>query len=292
MAEVTLDPEWDYLRLDPAPTAAELQTFYETEYYESSAPRSIRRLMAGDATELEWMRRTQFSDVEAILLNDASGKRVLDIGCGTGALALHLHNAGFDVTGIEPSLLAISCLEHYGPALYPYTLEKYDDLYTNDLMPGSFDAVLLMNVLEHVPDPADTLRRCHHLLQPDGVVCINVPNDFSEIQLAAHKQQGGKRWWVASPAHVNYFNFDSLQALLGRLGFSVFYTQGTFPMELFLLMGLDYTNDEAVGSRCHNMRVRFDMAISARLRRKLYVALAEVGVGRSCLVAASKREVE
>jgi len=288
MTGIILDPEWGYLRLDPVPPAAELQAFYKTQYYESNAPHGIQRMMMGDTTELEWMRRTQFSDVEAILLDGAPGNRVLDVGCGTGELGLYLHERGFRVVGTEPSPLAAGHLKDGGPTIYPYTLEEYGDLYARGLTPGPFDAVLLMNVLEHVPDPVDTIRRCHHILRPGGVICICVPNDFSELQLAAHKHQSGRRWWIADPEHVNYFNFDTLRSLLGKLDLSVFYVQGTFPMELFLLMGLDYTDDEAMGARCHSMRVDFEMAVGARLRRKLYMALAEAGVGRTCLVAARK----
>lgn len=119
---------------------------------------------------------------------------------------------------------------------------------------------------------------------------MKVPNDFSEIQLAAHKQLGKEAWWTAIPDHINYFDFQSLHSLLERMGVEVIYSQGDFPMELFLLMGDDYVGNPEVGSRCHQRRVRFEMAIPDELRRRIYRALAEVGVGRDCLVFGRLRE--
>ena len=130
-----------------------------------------------------------------------------------------------------------------------------------------------------------------NLLTNTGMIVIQVPNDFNELQLAAQKQLNKKPWWIAIPDHINYFNFRSLHALLERLGFKVIHSQGSFPMELFLLMGDDYVGNPEVGSKCYQKRVRFEMSIPGELRRRIYIALAEIGVGRDCLVFAEvKRE--
>ena len=151
---------------------------------------------------------------------------------------------------------------------------------------GGFHGIVLVNVLEHVPDPAQVIRMCKLILAPDGLVCVRVPNDFSEIQSAAARELGSEEWWVVAPDHINYFDFDSLRALLARLGLEVVHAQGDFPMELFLLMGFDYVADAAIGGQCHRRRCAFEAAIPAALRRRIYRSLAEAGVGRNCLVFA------
>ena len=110
-----------------------------------------------------------------------------------------------------------------------------------------------------------------------------MPNDFTEIQLAAQQQINKDAWWIAIPDHINYFDFQSLNTLLRRLGFDVLYSQGDFPMELFLLMGDNYVGNPSVGNKCHKKRVFFETAIPGELRRGIYQAFAQVGIGRDCL---------
>jgi hypothetical protein len=87
-------------------------------------------------------------------------------------------------------------------------------------------------------------------------------------------------WWVAPPHHLNYFDFDSLSALVERLGFTVAERTTSFPMEAFLMMGDDYTKDAVLGRACHNRRKRFDLAFEAaglkKVRHAFYRALAGI----------------
>src|SRR4029078_844290 len=69
-----------------------------------------------------------------------------------------------------------------------------------------FDGIVLLNVLEHVPDPATLLRDVTSALAPGGIIVERVPKDFSALQQAAHRWLGGRRWWIAIPDHVNYFD--------------------------------------------------------------------------------------
>ena len=67
-----------------------------------------------------------------------------------------------------------------------------------------------------MPTPVDLIELAKKILRPAGVLCVKVPNDFSELQLAAQSQLNNEPWWIASPDHINYFNFQSLGALLER----------------------------------------------------------------------------
>jgi hypothetical protein len=111
-----------------------------------------------------------------------------------------------------------------------------------------------------------------------------VPNDFSPLQMAAHKQLNKPAWWIAPPEHINYFDFTSLRGLLERVGYAVVHQFTDFPMELFLLMGDDYAGNPEAGARCHEKRRRLELAIPEEVRRRLYEVLPEVGVGRSVIM--------
>lgn len=293
---VVQDPVYRYRRLDPIPDEDEIGRFYQNQYYDAvqeggRAP-ELRRLMAGGEEgerERAWLRAGLYLDICHVLSQVLPSKRVLDIGCGTGEFMLYLRENGFDVTGIEPSSDAATIAKAKGLTVYCSTLGEFAEHYKSNGI-DAFDAITLLNTLEHVPDPVHVVEIAKAILKPKGTICVRVPNDFSEIQLAAQEKLNKDPWWIAIPDHINYFDFRSLCALLDHMEFEVIYSQGDFPMELFLLMGEDYVGDPDVGSRCHWKRVNFETIIPGDLRRRIYRALAEVGVGRDCLVFGRLRE--
>ena len=284
------DPTYGYRRLDPIPDDKELARFYQSHYYhlirQGGRAHELKHLMAGGEEaerERAWLKHTVYADIAHALAAHAPGRRVLDVGCGTGEALAFLEQQGFETLGIEPSEEASAAAAARGLEVLSLTLEEYVAHRERTNAPA-VDAVLLLCVLEHVPDPAATLAAARAALAPGGLVGIRVPHDFNDIQRIARDTLGKPPWWIAVPDHINYFTFESLGAFLDKLGFDVVYQQGDFPMEVFLLMGDDYVGNETVGSACHQKRVRFEMAIPAELRRGLYQAMASRGVSRDCLV--------
>ena len=286
---IAVDPTYGHRRLDPVPGADELGAFYQSRYYHlirkgGRAP-ELRRLLAGGPEaerERAWLGHTLYGDVAETLRAAAPGRRVLDVGCGTGDLVAALQEEGFAVEGVEPSDEAAAAGRARGLRIHTADLAGF-------ARGGArFDALVMLNVLEHVPDPAGVLEQAHGLLADGGVLCVRVPNDFSRIQLAAQRLTGAAPWWIAVPDHVSYFDFASLQAILRGHGFEPFESEGDFPMEIFLLLGEDYVGDPKVGSACHRRRVDLEMGLSREDRRALYRALARGGLGRNCLVFARR----
>jgi SAM-dependent methyltransferase len=151
-----------------------------------------------------------------------------------------------------------------------------------------FGGIVLLNILEHVPDPVSLLNSLAPALAPGGRLVVRVPNDFNPLQAAARRALGGEPWWVAVPDHVNYFDHASIADLVERAGFEVVERSADFPMELFLLMGDDYRTDPAVGREVHVRRRRAEMALDPATRRALGQAWAAAGIGRNALVAARR----
>ena len=293
---VVEDPQYGYRRLDPIPADNELARFYQSHYYhlirQGGRAHELKHLMAeGEESQRErqWLRHTIYADIAYALEAHAPGRRVLDVGCGTGEALSFLKEQGFSTVGIEPSAEASAAASARGIETLNMTLEEFVR-HRERTGAAAVDAVLLLCVLEHVPDPAGMLGAVRSVLNPGGVVGIRVPNDFNEIQRIAREKIDKAPWWIAVPDHINYFTFESLRAFLDRVGFDVVYEQADFPMEVFLLMGDDYVGNESVGSACHARRVRFEMAIPAELRRRMYQALAPTGVSRDCLVFARRRD--
>jgi 2-polyprenyl-6-hydroxyphenyl methylase/3-demethylubiquinone-9 3-methyltransferase len=100
-----------------------------------------------------------------------SGSRVLDIGSGGGFLAARLADAGYEVTGIDPSMAAVrGAAAHVHASFARAVGEKLP------FADGSFDSVVCSEVLEHVEDPGGVIAEASRVLRPGGVFVFSLPN--------------------------------------------------------------------------------------------------------------------
>lgn len=291
--KIICDPIYGYNRLDPIPDEQTLTDFYQNKYYElirkGEIAQELRRFMSGDQAEIEkerqWLRSSLYADIQYVIQNHVKGKRVLDVGCGTAEFLSCLKGEGFEVVGVEPSQDAVEIGKSKQIEIHCSGFDQFIDYYQSNGL-KSFDAVTLLNVLEHVANPVKVLNQAKMLLSEKGIICVKVPNDFNPFQLAAQKKRDKEPWWIGVPDHINYFNVASLRSLFEKIGFEIVYSQTDFPMELFLLMGENYVGQPNVGSQCHQKRVRFETSIPTEVRRSLYRSLGELGLGGTCLMFA------
>jgi 2-polyprenyl-3-methyl-5-hydroxy-6-metoxy-1,4-benzoquinol methylase len=282
-----------FKHLDPIPSEEEMDDFYKNKYFylieKSERAPEIKRLMKNDTsakTERTWLEKTLYSDVNFHLCNNLSKNQrsVCDIGCGTGDFLQYITTHGWTGIGVEPNQNgAESSLASGRLKIFHLTLDEFITSKTE--YHHKFDAITLMNVLEHVPNPKKILEQVKDLLNPHhGVICIRVPNDFNVLQDFARKKVSSGAWWVAIPDHINYFSKDSLSSLFSSVGFKTISATTDFPMEQFLLMGENYVDNLGVGEVCHKKRKSFELGISDEVRRGIYDSYAGLGIGRTCLV--------
>ena len=116
---------------------------------------------------LDWIAR----------IAELAGKSVLDIGCGGGILAEGMARRGARVKGIDLSDKALKVAQLH---LHESKLEvDYEAISAEDLAarsPGAYDVVTCMELLEHVPDPASTVRACAQLARRNGRVFFSTIN--------------------------------------------------------------------------------------------------------------------
>jgi len=111
---------------------------------------------------------------ERAALRDA---RVLDVGCGGGLLSEALAAAGAHVVGIDlaPRVLEVARLHlHESGQSVDYREISVEALAAE--MPGAFDAITCMEMLEHVPDPGSVIGACAQLLKPGGKLFLSTLN--------------------------------------------------------------------------------------------------------------------
>lgn len=147
---------------------AELAKFSDLAHRWWDMESEFRPLHMINPLRLEWINS----------LCAVSGARALDVGCGGGILADSMARRGADVLGIDLSTKALRVAQlHALEAQTPHI--TYREVSAEDLaaeMPGSFDVVTCMEMLEHVPDPSSVVKACAALVKPGGWVFFSTIN--------------------------------------------------------------------------------------------------------------------
>ena len=259
--------------------------YYEDEFYQSKED-----YVKNHTRDLEWwtIEHNEKYDLFDEVLAQRNPRKILDIGSGPGYFLKVGKDRGWNVTGIEP-----------GKPAYQFSVKKLGLNIFNDLFSeknykdfGIFDVVHMNNVLEHIPQPKQFLSQTYEIIEPAGLVCITVPNDFNPLQKIVVTQLKKEPWWVVPTEHTNYFNCKSLSKLMDDIGFEVICSTSSFPLELFLLMGDDYIGNSQIGRKIHGKRKQFDLAMeksgNTNLKRRIYNKLSELGLGREITVIGKK----
>ena len=156
---------------------------------------------------------TMFDDVLELLRRIAPGKSVLDVGCGPGFFVRRARLRGFDAWGVEPGAPAAEFATE-GLGLRSVERGTLATLLGRD---RRFDAITLLNVLEHMPNPRREIALAARLLAPRGVIVVRVPNVAFHLPLARLRRallapQSGYLW---PTDHVNQLSARTLAGLLG-----------------------------------------------------------------------------
>lgn len=268
----------------PIPNPRELDGLYRHAYYATEKPQYLERARE-DAAWWDSVYSDRYDTLEELLA--PTQRRLLEVGSGPGSFLAHGNRRGWTTLGVEPSHQAVEYSRSLG-------LDVVEEFLTPDSARqlGTFDAIHANEVFEHLPDPREMTGLLANLLAPGGVLCICVPNDYNPVQETLRAAGGYSPWWVAPPHHINFFDFDSLDALLAAAGLRVALREATFPIDFFLLMGENYIGNDELGRRCHGLRKTFERNLIAggnnALKRALYRSLAELGIGREVVMYATK----
>ena len=149
----------------------------------------------GDLAHRWWDPNSEFKplhDINPLRLGwidsqiSLAGKRILDVGCGGGLLSEGMAIFGADVTGIDLSEkpLAVARL-HLLESGQKVDYRKIAVEQLADEMPGAFDAVTCLEMLEHVPNPSSVIAACARLVKPGGQVFFSTLNRNAKAYLFA-----------------------------------------------------------------------------------------------------------
>jgi 2-polyprenyl-3-methyl-5-hydroxy-6-metoxy-1,4-benzoquinol methylase len=146
--------------------------------------------------------------------------RLLEIGCGPGFLLAAMRALGWAVQGLELSRFAAEY------ARETFGLEVVEGAVEAGVFPrDSFDAVVMGDVLEHLPAPLASLRAVHTWLRPGGAAAIAVPSTLNLVSarlgMSLYRATGRCKTLRIPPYHLFEYTPATLRAMLTRAGFEV-----------------------------------------------------------------------
>ncbi len=292
MYKIIEDPKHHYRRVEPLPTVAEVEKYYKEDFYSEANPAFNDSSLEVQQKDKEFFdsRWKRIYDVCEEFLGNISSKNIYDIGFGYAQTLLYFKERGLTCSGIEPSQEGVDYALGKGINAKQGGIEDEKSYFTETKQ----DIVLLINVLEHLRTPFETLVNIkQHLIADNGVLIIDVPNEYNAFQLAANAEYNLKDWWLAPPKHINYFSPSSLEKLLDQAGFTVVKKESSFPIEMFLLFGDVYVGNNELGSACHKKRVHFEYLMRKHgYQDKLnsfYESLASLELGRQITMFAKPK---
>jgi len=197
--------------------------------------------------------RTNRLRIEAVLevlpMQFRAGARVLDVGAGGGAYSKKLEERGWKLELFSLDLEK-TCVEAYR-LNHPGAKGTVGDAVLCPFAAFSFDLILAIDIIEHLPDDTAFLAGMKRLLKPNGVLVICTQNSAS-IENAIGTCLSlirGKKWVGWDPTHLRFYTSQNLARMLRAQELEVFGVNGTyyFPFHLparvlskpFEMMGLD-----------------------------------------------------
>jgi 2-polyprenyl-3-methyl-5-hydroxy-6-metoxy-1,4-benzoquinol methylase len=201
-----------HLYLNPRPSAADLGIIYPANYYAFSAGKNplVARL------------RRVWERGKVRLYRDLVGdgpRRILDVGCADGRFLSLLRDygpPGWKLVGVDFDESAVrQCLAKGFEA----HVSRIEDFEGGD---EGFDAIIMLQLIEHVEDPVRLCERVHALLRPGGFFIIETPNtaglDYRVFR---------RSWWghYHFPRHWNLFSTPALHRMLEQVGLSIVRTE-------------------------------------------------------------------
>ena len=161
-----------------------------------------------------WAASKKVNFLEKQMAISGRRARLMDVGCGIGVFLEKAKSKEFDVFGVELSDLARKQAEK---RLNQPIFTNLDDVVLGQTLTSPLDGVSLFHVLEHLPDPAESLRKLHDITTDDAVIVLGLPNP--ESWDAKHYGSHWAPWDV--PIHFWHFTKGNIKELASRNGWSL-----------------------------------------------------------------------
>ncbi len=157
---------------------------------------------------LDPMRRADIDFPLKYLRRESRG-RLLDVGCGDGALLQQMHLMGWETEGVELDPAAAEVARRKGLQV------RIGSLHDQKFPDTCFDAVVMSHVIEHVHHPLELVSEVRRILKPGRRLVVVTPNGAS----LGHRILGARWPFLDPPRHLQIFTMPALKSLVHAAGF-------------------------------------------------------------------------
>lgn len=192
------------MQIEPFPDAADVLAFYRKDYYGCGGSKFVSGI---DSLRNIFIRKR--AAAMAAIIGGAAGKRVLDVGCGSGTFLAFMAGLGAEAYGTEldgPAYERAKALAGVAVCAADVT----DDLFRGVM----FNMVTLWHVLEHTLDPAEVLKACSRKLRSGGILAVEVPR----VESGQAVRYGSDWLHLDPPRHVYQFSEKAMRQMLADAG--------------------------------------------------------------------------
>lgn len=162
------------------------------------------------AKEEEW-RILHFADRADRVLKHCTSGRLLDIGCSRGLFLSSFLSTDFEIYGIEPrDWICAKAIKRLGNKVFCGTLKEAN------LPDAHFDVVTMINLIEHLPSPKNTLLEVNRAMKPGALLMVETPDAEGLLPKIM-----GSRWHTfLESEHSFFFSKTTINNLLSKTGFT------------------------------------------------------------------------
>jgi 2-polyprenyl-6-hydroxyphenyl methylase/3-demethylubiquinone-9 3-methyltransferase len=148
-------------------------------------------------------------------------RTILDAGCGNGAFASALEDRGYEVFGIDLEESGVEIARGQRPSIPFEVASVYDDL--REPFDRTFDAIVALEVIEHLYDPRRFVARAFEALEPGGSLILSTPYHgyLKNLALAATGKLDQHFTALWDGGHIKFWSRKTLSTLLEEAGFEV-----------------------------------------------------------------------
>lgn len=207
----------------PIPPKDEIEKLYDEGYYTGKNPYFYLDERNIKGSHLVWEKRVNKLVEIYKKENNATPKNILDIGCSFGGLLETAKNKfGLEPYGVEISKYSSEYARERGINVIQGNIEEIQ------IESEKFDIVTMVEVIEHLTNPLETMRKIYKATTWGGIVLVQTAN----IEALQSKLWGNKYHYYL-PGHLHYFSNKTLRHLLYSSGFTKVYE--FYPVEFGLL---------------------------------------------------------
>ena len=195
-----------FIKASETPNEKVLLEFYKTYSYQIEQ-------------EIDPITKKRYLEILKKIEKYRKNNKILDFGCGQGHFLEVANEKKWDVFGTEYSEKARMILkEKKIQSINEYELNNFN---------SQFDAIICIEVIEHVINPVKTIALFHSLLRPGGCLYMTTPN----IKNISIKLMSNKEMFIAYTEHLNYFTIKSIKNLLKeKFRIGSLWTTGILPI--------------------------------------------------------------